>query len=269
MGSAHRRERPGLAGRGVQLDAERVGHDLVVDAVDHEDRQRRERADRVERIVRPGEHPRGDRPERAQQPALPGDVTRHRPVAGERCLDDQRSEPRALRGLELEVADREARPETLREDVHGTRVIRLDTAIRLGSTRPGATLLEVFEQPGRPGTDVLERLGHVGLAARAPVAAIVEGEHTVARLHEPERGAHVGRDVLGVAVQEVDAAERGSVRLDQPRVQHHAVGRLDRDVLVGVTEVGGRGDQLATGHEEPARAAATGQCRDDHQRKDP
>ena len=196
---------------------------LVGFPLNDQDRQRRQRADPVERPVAVVDG-QAERPlQRPGRPEVRELLARERAVAGERALDDQRADVAPV-GRCGEAGDRDRAAEALAEHHDPLR-------IDLGHG----------EQRLERGREVEVQAVELGRAGRAPVAAVVEQQDVEAGPGQPGDARDVGADVLGVAVQEQDAALARRARRQEPAVQADAVGGDERDVAVGEADlVGGQ-----------------------------
>jgi hypothetical protein len=161
-----------------------------------------------------------------------------RTVAGERALDDQRPHLLAARRAGKR-RDRERGAEALAEDDH----------------RPclglGAGKQEVERR-----VEIELQAGEARAAAGQAIAPIVEQQHVEALGRQPGDARDVGADILGVAVQEQDAATPRPLCGQEPAVQPDAVLCLELDVSIVEADLVRRQDQLAHGLEDQAGATA-------------
>lgn len=188
-------------------------HDRVVESVQDEDRHRRDLPypflGAVVVVDRPGQGilERPGEPETAQ--FLPGDAAKAR----EGAVDDQCPYAVLVPGTGDGVGrDRAAQALTKH---HDTIRVRFRHAHEFLEGRIGVAV-NAFERR---------------LPAGPPVSAVVNNKEVVAFLHEPQDAVHVRAQVLGVAVQDEDAAE-GVLRREVPAVDRDPVRRGEHDIAV-------------------------------------
>jgi hypothetical protein len=235
-------------GRGLEQGLRMMQrHDRVLFALDDEDGHRRERPDVVDGAIvvvdrereRPLERP--GEPEAAE--LLLGELA----VARGRALDHERPDPVFVSGA-LKRRDGERAAEALAED----------------GNAPGIDLWH-REQRSERRLDVQVRAVKAGLAIGAAVAAVVRQQHVEAFGRHPGDARDVRADVLGVAVQEEDAAHALALGRQKPAVQAYAVLRLEPDVAIGEADVIRRPDMLGHGMEDETRAAAEPEAQQQHE----
>src|SRR5690606_19969664 len=93
-------------------------------------------------------------------------------------------------------------------------------------------------------------------AVGSAVAAVVEQQYVEALRRQPDDARDVRADVLGIAVQEQDAAAPRRARRQKPAVQADAIGRPKLDFAVIQADLVGRQHQLAHWLEDQPGTAA-------------
>src|SRR6266705_1080341 len=220
-------------------------HGRVPVSVEEEQRNRADRlyhGQRTETVVH-GE--RRDPLKRPGEPVVgeffPGDLD----VAGERALYDEGADAIAKRRV-CDVVHRERAAKALAVDNDAVLVYVL-----------------AREQRSHRGVDVFLRALQVGPAFGCAVAAVVEDEHVEAARGHPGDAGEVSADVLRVAVQVQDRAERAAFRGQEPAVQLEPVLRLKARFPISEPQLVGRVHQDAVRLKEELRATG-----DQHGRED-
>src|SRR6266571_4304054 len=172
--------------------------------------QQRDRADRLYHGQRAETVVHGERRDPLERPGEPvvgefftGDLD----VAGERALYDEGADAIAKRRV-CDVVHRERAAQALAVDDDAVLVYVL-----------------AREQRFHRGVNVFLRALQVGLAFGCAVAAVVENEHVETARGHPGNAGEVSADVLRVAVQMQDRAERAAFRGQEPAVELDSVVR--------------------------------------------
>ena len=125
------------------------------------------------------------------------------------------------------------------------------------------------EQRSHRGVDVFLRALQVRLSLGCAVAAVVEDEHVEPARGHPGHAGEVSADVLGVAVQVQDRAERAAFRGQEPAVQLEPVLGSKARFPVSEPQLVGRVHQDAVRLEEKGRASGREHRQENHREADP
>jgi hypothetical protein len=213
------------------------GNDLVRISVDDEDGDGTDPPDPAAGAVPVGNE-KGERGLEWPQEEHIGDLfPRDSPVSGKRAVDDQRPDPVPVRRIGDGVYG-DGPAQGLPED---------NDAVLVDPLHP--------EQPVDRRQGVHVDPLHIRRSPGPPVSPVVDEKDLIPLQGEPENGAYVGTDVFCVPVKEKDRSARLVVRPEEPSVEQHAVGRLEKYVFMNDAV------EVRVRHEVPPRIEKVGIAR--------